>query len=49
MLTFIDVKFTSIGPPFGLWASVWSKNRGGGAWAPRPLPWIRHRSKSLYC
>ena len=26
-----------------LWASVWSKNKGG-ARAPRPLPWIRHCS-----
>ena len=27
---------------FGLWASLWSKNEGGGVGAPGPLPWIPH-------
>ena len=25
-----------------LWASVWSKNKGGGGRGTPPLPWIRH-------
>ena len=31
-----------------LWASVWSKNKGGGCFPPVPLPSIHHRVRIIH-